>query len=300
MSIQFRSYTNEAGFTDDFHAVREFLVRINAKNPIQYDFEWGRWEWAFSSSSSYHDTKHLHRIGIWEHSGEIVAVATYEQGLGTAYFCIDAHYTSLKAEMLQYAKGNLCEEDGKIRILINNADQEFQKIAAQQGFKPTQDIEGNAVYDIAVNSPEYVVLPGYSIHSLAEGYDLLQFHRVLWKGFDHEGEAPTTADALEDRRRNLSGPHLNLALCVVAEAANGDYVSYCGMWYDPGTEYALVEPVATVPQHRKRGLGKAVVLEAIKRCGDLGARQAYVGSSQQFYYQLGFHPLPASTFWEIR
>ncbi len=70
------------------------------------------------------------------------------------------------------------------------------------------------------------------------------------------------------------------------------------MWYDSETEYALVEPVATDPDFRMLGLGKAAVLEGIRRCGQLGAKQAYVGSSQQFYYQIGFRPVPTSTFWE--
>jgi predicted N-acetyltransferase YhbS len=69
------------------------------------------------------------------------------------------------------------------------------------------------------------------------------------------------------------------------------------MWYDQDTEYALVEPVATNPDYRRQGLGRAAVMEGIKRCGKLGAKQAYVGSGQQFYYQIGFHPLPAGTFW---
>ena len=142
--------------------------------------------------------------------------------------------------------------------------------------------------------------PGYSLISLAEDYDLGKFHRVLWRGFNHPGEPPTTAEELESRRRSISGPDLNPELCIIVVSAEGEYASYCGMWYDRTTENALVEPVATDPGFRKLGLGKAAVLEAIRRCGQLGAKQAYVGSSQQFYYQIGFHPIPASTFWEVR
>ena len=97
-----------------------------------------------------------------------------------------------------------------------------------------------------------------------------------------------------------SGPHLKPELCILVVAPSGDYASYCGMWYDPATEYALVEPVATDPDYRRLGLGKAAVLEGIRRCGALGATQAYVGSAQQFYYQIGFRPVPASTFWATR
>jgi hypothetical protein len=45
------------------------------------------------------------------------------------------------------------------------------------------------------------------------------------------------------------------------------------------------------------GLGKAAVLEGIHRCGMLGAKQAYVISSQQFYYCIGFYPIENSSWW---
>lgn len=48
MSIRFRNYSHQPGFSDDFHKVREFLVLANSGKPIPDDFEWGRWEWSFS------------------------------------------------------------------------------------------------------------------------------------------------------------------------------------------------------------------------------------------------------------
>ncbi|MCL2884708.1 MAG: GNAT family N-acetyltransferase, partial [Oscillospiraceae bacterium] len=76
--------------------------------------------------------------------------------------------------------------------------------------------------------------------------------------------------------------------------------AYCGTWKDPASAVALVEPVATDPDYRMRGLGKAAVLEAVRRCGTRGAKQAYVGSSQQFYYNIGFRPALTSTWWELK
>ncbi|MBN1317775.1 MAG: GNAT family N-acetyltransferase [Anaerolineales bacterium] len=298
MPILFRNFTNEPGFSADFHRVRDFLVRINRKNPIRYGFEWGRWEWAFSLP--YLDTTHLSKIGVWEKDATIVGLVTYETEPGTAYFCLDQDFDFLKKEMLVYARDNLGDKEGNLKILISNTDRTFQRAAAGCGFKPTQDGEAWSVYDIDVDRIEYTISPGYSILSLAEDCDLMKYNKVLWRGFNHEGEPPTTAEQIEIERISLSGPHLNPALNVVAVSPDGDYASYCGMWYDEKTEYALVEPVATDPAYRRLGLGKAVVLEGIRRCGKLGAKQAYVGSSQQFYYQLGFHPLPGGTFWEIR
>jgi len=98
----------------------------------------------------------------------------------------------------------------------------------------------------------------------------------------------------------LSSPVLNPELIVSVAAPNGDYVSHCGMWYQPGDSYCYVEPVATIPSYRNMGLGKAVVLEAVRRCAVLGATQAIVGSNQQFYYNIGFYPIATATWWEPR
>ncbi|MHB1356795.1 MAG: hypothetical protein ACYCZF_12575 [Anaerolineae bacterium] len=42
MSVAFRNYTNEPGFTEDYHRAREFLVRINQNHVINPGFVWGR------------------------------------------------------------------------------------------------------------------------------------------------------------------------------------------------------------------------------------------------------------------
>lgn len=96
-------------------------------------------------------------------------------------------------------------------------------------------------------------------------------------------------------RKRFGAPHLNMNLRLLVVAPNGDYASHCGMWYIPGSDYAYVEPVFTLPEYRKMGLGKAAVLEGVKRCGKLGAKQAYVISSQQFYYSIGFYPIQNET-----
>ena len=108
MTTTFRHYTNQMRFTADFQRVFDFLVRINRAKVNTPNFLWGRWEWMFSLP--YLDTNCLSRIGIWEDGGQIVALATYESEIGEAYFCIDSAYGHLKAEMLDYARNNLCKE----------------------------------------------------------------------------------------------------------------------------------------------------------------------------------------------
>ncbi|WP_245630400.1 GNAT family N-acetyltransferase [Amphibacillus sediminis] len=68
----------------------------------------------------------------------------------------------------------------------------------------------------------------------------------------------------------------------------GIYVAYCGCWYNPNTDYAYVEPVCTIPQHRGKGIGKTLLLETLRRCYFEGANKAYVISDEPFYKSLGF------------
>lgn len=296
MKAKFRNYTSQMRFTEDYNKVHEFLIRVNQQEAISPNFHWGRWEWMFSLP--YLDETNIGKIGIWEAEDKMVALATYESGLGDAYLIVDKNHSYLKEEMIAYAKDNL-SKDGAIRINIHNNDRESQIIARKYGFVPTNNKEEVAVINIT-GDIHYTLPDGFKIVSLADHFDVKKYNEVLYKGFDHGDDVLCDDKQLEIRKISLSGPNNILSLKVAVVAPNGDFASYCGMWYDKRTENALVEPVATVPEYRKKGLGKAAVLEGVIRCGKLGAKRAYVGSGQQFYYNIGFDPIRAETFWELK
>ncbi|MCL1983540.1 MAG: hypothetical protein FWG53_10725 [Clostridiales bacterium] len=64
----------------------------------------------------YLDKSGLPHIGLWEENGEIVAVATYDCGLGKAFLLISESHRHLGEEMLLYAKDALAK-DGKSTML---------------------------------------------------------------------------------------------------------------------------------------------------------------------------------------
>jgi predicted N-acetyltransferase YhbS len=92
-------------------------------------------------------------------------------------------------------------------------------------------------------------------------------------------------------------PRARRDLKIVVEAPGGDFVSFCGMFYEATNRFAYVEPVATDPDYRRMGLGKAAVLEGIRRCAALGGQVAYVGSDQAFYLAMGFEVTDVSECW---
>ncbi|MCX7709728.1 MAG: GNAT family N-acetyltransferase [Clostridia bacterium] len=298
MSIKLRQYTKEAGFTEDFIKVRDFLKRIYQPGYQYGNWLWNRWEWMFSLP--YLDETKLSKIGLWESDGEIVALATYEMLLGDAWFSMAPEFGCLKRELAEYAFEYLSKTDEhgnrSLNMNIDDKDKEFREIALDLGFQETKDLEQTAEFIIPGQFSEVSLPEGYSIVSLSEENDLNKINRVLWRGFNHPGEVPD--EEIQGRIKSQSGPDFNKDITMAVKAPNGNFVSYSGMWYDPNTDYAIVEPVATDPDYRRMGLGKAVVLEGIRRCGEMGGKVAYVGSGQQFYYAIGFKPLLENRWWK--
>lgn len=294
MTIKFRNYTNIPGITDDYYKVRDFLVRLGSTN-----YTYARWDWMITHS--YLDKEAIDRIGLWEDDDKIVGVATFDCQLGTAYCLSFKEYDHLKKDMLLYAKKNLSKE-GKFSVVIPDSDNYFQKIASELGFVATESKEGDAIFYLDETSIEFSLPEGFKITTMEETYDLYQYYRVLWKGFNHElngeGEFTFSQEKEEEGNNQMKRPNVDLNLKIAVVAPDGNFVSYCGMWYDKEKDFAIIEPVATDPDYRKMGLGKAAVLEGIRRVGELGAKKVLVGSSQQFYYSIGMRPFSTATEWK--
>jgi predicted N-acetyltransferase YhbS len=60
---------------------------------------------------------------------------------------------------------------------------------------------------------------------------------------------------------------------------------------------SMLEPVCTHPDFRQMGLGRAVVIEGIRRAAALGAEKICVGSGQRFYEAIGFQKKTISYRW---
>ena len=281
----------------DYQRVGRFLVKTYGIREGHINWLQPRWEYVH-----YHPlirNVDLGAIGVWEARGEIAAVVHPEHGMGMAYFEIDPAYSGLKDAMLRYAEEHLSAlSDGlrRLRIVINDRDDTFQRLAAERGYTKSGGSEPMSQFLIPDAFPPIALPDGFKLKSLAEDNDLREVDRLLWRGFGHGDEPPE--NGIADRRFIQSAPNYRKDLNVVVEAPGGHFVAYCGMWYEPVHAIAYVEPVATDPDYRRIGLGRAAVLDGIRRCGALGARVAYVGSAMPFYLSLGFREIYNRSFWE--
>ena len=78
---------------------------------------------------------------------------------------------------------------------------------------------------------------------------------------------------------------------------DGEAVSCCIVWYDERNRKGILEHVGTHLDFRRKGFGRQVVLEGIRRAAALGAERVWVSSSQQFYLALGFQVKQVSYGW---
>ncbi len=289
MAIHERAYRHP----DDYAPIGDFLVRsfpATAEGPHR---NWLQPRWEYAHYHPMLDAEHLDRWGVWEDDGRIVAVVHDEHVMGLVYVQLDPAYPELKPELLEHAAARLgCAFDRgpAVCVYLDDDDKRFQEAATELGYVRLPSARAEVTSTLSVDDLplENPVPHGFELLGLDEDDDLHKVHRVMHRGFDHPGEPP--ADGLAWRRRKLAAPNLRKDLTVVARAPNGDFASLCGMWLDAENGVSYVEPVATDPAYRRRGLGTAVVLEGVRRCAREGARVAYVGTDKPFYLSMGFEP----------
>ncbi len=288
LNTHFRPYEHAR----DYQRVSGFLIAHH--RPNNADGNWLEPIWEYMHFHPWLDTSSLGKIGIWEAGGEIVAVVNYELRLGEAFFQFHPDYRHLRTAMLDCAERNLTGRSQKtgrryLCAFIRDDDREFHSVVQSRGYEKHDDkTRPLDRFDIPDPFPPIPLPEGFHLTSLADDCDWARVHSVLWRGFDHGDDVPMNDEELESRRRMFDTPRGRRDLKVAVVAPNGEFVAFCGMFYETHHRFAYVEPVATDPVYRRMGLGKAAVLEGIRRCGALGARVAYVGSDDQFYRSIGF------------
>lgn len=100
-------------------------------------------------------------------------------------------------------------------------------------------------------------------------------------------------------RNVMNTPPYSSDLDWVVTSPDGEFASYCLLWYDRNTGIGLLEPVGTSPGFRGMGLSKAVCTMALlemKKMGGMGAIvNTYTGkerpASARLYRSIGFREL---------
>jgi predicted N-acetyltransferase YhbS len=285
---EIKSYHREK----DYHRVGEFLNETYL--PGKKFINWLQPRWEYMHFHPFVWEIDVGKIGIFEEDGLIVGVVNLESNQRTAYFQVRPGWESIKPLMFDYAEKyyqGISQSTGRLirALYIHEDDETLSALAHSNGYERWRDFdETNLRYPLDGPIPQATVPEGFWVQSLAEENDFHKINEVLWAGFDHDGPAPE--EEIKGRRFMQEAPNFNKDLTIVVTNREGDFVSYCGMWVVPQNKYAYLEPLATHPDYRRMGLGKAAVLESLRRAKALGAEVAWVGADLEFYRALGFEP----------
>ena len=135
--------------------------------------------------------------------------------------------------------------------------------------------------------------PGYrltTMHEIADVPRRVAVHRAAWEPSSVTEETYTDAMSTWPYRDDLD---------FVVEAHDGSLAASALGWYDEENRVGEFEPVGTHPDHRQRGLGRAVTLFGLQRFREAGADHAIVGCRgdanypipKRLYESVGFREL---------
>lgn len=289
MAYRMEKYKNCERMNEQYPEIYRFLLRAE-KFPYNEHFHWGRFEWMHTHSMLEEDK--LTNIAMFrDENDEIVGMITYDTFYDDRVYLL--HTSSDECLLNKMIDAVFENENGAVTIKVNSKDEALANVLRERQFERTQKDGSMLELDLG-GALDYVIPDPYSIPPQEFVMDRWQYQFVIHKGFDNEGIPERWDD--EVFARLTRGFNQNTGLRTFA-VADGVYCAHCGLWYTEG-DSAYVEPVLTVPEHRKKGLAKAVVYEACKRARNLGAKRATVLSDQEFYYKIGFKCSSEVYCWE--
>jgi ribosomal protein S18 acetylase RimI-like enzyme len=116
--------------------------------------------------------------------------------------------------------------------------------------------------------------PGYRLRPLAGQAEVPAYVALHRQAFETENMTEAW------RQRMLLRPEYLPELDLVIEAPDGELAAFCILWRlraESGTPiWGQVEPMGVHPRHHRRGLGRALLVEGLRRLQALGIQRVYL------------------------
>jgi mycothiol synthase len=292
MKLTMRVYQLE----DDYWRIREFLRRVFTLNDRRelswqvYRFDYWRWHGVENMGHGRLEEG----VFLWETADGQIAAVLNREGPGEAYLQV---HPGLRTPELEEAMVVVAEEhlavpipggQRRLRVWAHEWDALRQDVLAGRGYANSDWPEYQRRRPLSVPVPAAPIPAGYAVRALGGSEEYAARGLVSWRAF-HPGEPDERFEGGDWYRNIQRAPLYRRDLDLVVVAPGGEFASFCTVWFDDVTRTGAFEPVGTAPEHQRRGLGKAVMCEGLRRLRWMGATMAYVGS-----YGMPAHALYAS------
>ncbi|MBI5943207.1 MAG: GNAT family N-acetyltransferase [Chloroflexi bacterium] len=280
-----RSYKNE----EDCWRIREFLRSVmQANHRRELSWHVSRWDyWIWFANPDIEKISLEENVFLWETEDGKIAAVLNPEGHGQVFLQTHPDFCTpeLDEELIVTAEERLATvgKDGrrKVWLFVDSQDSARKQILTRRGFRRVEE-NGNQEFQhrrsLDEPLPESAPIAGYTIRALGDGLELLERCYASGLGFHNDDihTARDNRDHPEWYHHLQSAPLYRRDLDIVAVAKDGSIASFCTIWFDDVTRTACFEPLATVPAHQRRGLGRAVMIEGLHRLKRMGCKMAFI------------------------
>lgn len=305
MKLTLRKYQTES----DGEKIRQFLREVflaNDRREVSWPlYRWDYWRWHVNENIFKFDLSAA--VFLWETPEGRLAAVLNPDGAGEAFLQINPafHTAELEVDMLSAAETQFAttQANGSQRLVVwaHGGDWVRQDVLKRRGYSKSKWLpECQRRRDMDQPIPDFKPAEGYTIRALGDVDEHPARSWVSWKAF-HPDEPDEKYEGWDWYANVQRAPLYRRDLDLVAVAPNGEFAAFCTLWFDDVTRTAAFEPVGTHPDHQRKGLGKALMAEGLRRVRDLGATLCTVGSYSEaagaLYASLGFSEYDLSEPW---
>ena len=304
MKLTLRKYQNDA----DGEKIRQFLREIyllHGRREVGWPvYRWDYWRW--------HVNENIFRFNLgvavflWETDDGRLAAVLHPDGAGEAFLQVhpDFYSPELDLAMMNIAETQFAvtHPDGnqRLTVWVHGTGSARQNLLKRRGYSRGKHPEYQRRREMSQPIPDVPTPDGYTIRALGGLDEHPARSWVSWKVF-HPDEPDEKYEGWDWYRNVQRAPLYRRDLDLVVVAPNGEFAAFCTLWFDEQTQTAAFEPVGTHPDHQRKGLGKALMTEGLRRVRDLGATLCTVGSYSEaagaLYASVGFTQYDLSEPW---
>ena len=248
-------------------------------------------------------------IFLWEDGGENQACVLPDGE--NVYFSIKNGCEELFPSMLAFSEEKCRQlfagaEDGTVTfwVAISDSFAFARRTLQESGYSEYTEKEYMNCIDPRSAAESGPLPEGFRLLYGEEYPDEAKKWSAFRLGFHPDWEAPDYRAGMapyHDRKRSSMSDSFE---CITVEEnapkEENNVCSYCYVYVDRASRSALIEPVSTREKYRRRGLGKAMLRGAVRRCAMLGVEKCYVdafGWRKDFYTAAGFATEDSIGFW---
>jgi GNAT superfamily N-acetyltransferase len=277
---------------EDFWLVRELLLSTYPNTAVGFNWEIRRWEgWMYHREKPFTIPRLAELVHLWESSTGRVIGAVHPEGTGDAYLQVHPDHRHIEVEMVEWAEAHLSVPDQRGRrldIFVFDYDTPRRRLLEGRGYHKTADLMVTRRLRLGGRPlQEAEVAPGYKLRATGPD-DYQRVADIINAGFGRTSHTAAEVEAFMTR-----SPSFRHDLDLAAETGDGTFAAYVGLTHDAVNRRGIVEPVCTHPDHLRRGLARALILEGLARLRSLGVTDVYVDTgdavpANRLYEEVGF------------